>query len=272
MHIFILGVLLVGCFFTWIYWVTDGKISYSEILTCEIYLFFLYWFRHSSVWILTIMSGERCMSLIFPFKAKTFSTIRVAKIISALTIVFWGIFNFQLVFVRKTVKRSTQNPDGCAWHMSKKHYYYYMTLYNVFYSLLPCILIFICNMIIIFRLLLAKFRSKQSGQTSAVSKNAMNTSLMLLSVSVSFFILTSPIAIYYFIFLNYSAIQEMLYLTIYLYYTNHSCNALMYTVISSKFRREVKRCLCNTANTSSSEGSAYGHGNRIGPSDTNDSM
>ncbi len=196
------GVLFVGCFATWFYWVTNKQTSHAEIMTCQLNYYTFYWFRHASVWTLTIMTGEKMLSIIFPFKAKTFSTLKMAKIVSAIMVTFWGLFDFKWIFAVKTVKQSNQNPDGCERHMSKKLYNYFGTLNEVFYSLLPCILIFVFNITIIFKLLFAKFKSQQSNQTSAVSKTAMNTTLMLLSVSVSFLILTSPIAISYLIFLD----------------------------------------------------------------------
>ncbi len=121
--------------------------------------------------------------------------------------------------------------------LSQKYYHYYDILNETFYSLVPCILIFFFNLTIMFKLLITKFRSKQSNQTSAISKNAMNTTLLLLSVSISFLILTSLVAINYLIFLYYYAIQEITYLSTFLYYTNHSCNAVLYTMVSPKFRK-----------------------------------
>ncbi len=258
--------LLGGCFLAWIHWVTQGKISHSEIMTCQFFFYYFYFFRHSSVWILTVMSGERCLSLIFPLQAKTYSTIRMAKIVSTITIAFWLLSDIAWTFAVKTVPKTKQYQNGCKW--VKQHDYYMIVniLNNVFYSLLPCILIFLLNTIIICKLLYAKFKSQKSNQTSAVSKSAMSTTLMLLSVSVSFLILTTPVAVNFLVFRANYANPVLGYITTYLYYTNHSCNALMYTLLSPTFRREIKRFFCNTSIDESST-SSTGHGNRVGPSE-----
>ncbi len=268
MCIFISGVLLVGCFITWIYNVTDKKTSYSQIMSCQLYYFFFFWLRHSSVWILTLMTGEKTLSIIFPFKAKMFSNIKMAKIVSAVTLVCLAFFDLKWIFGVRTVKLSNKRPDGCDYHLSSESYDYFIIFDDIFYSLLPCILIFFFNLTIIFKLLHSKFRSKQSNQTSAMSKTAMSTTLMLLSVSITFTILTSPAAIGYLIFLDFSTMPEVLYhISIYLYYVNHSCNALMYTMLSPRFRREIKKSLCK-----SPENHNRGPRNRVGPSETRESQ
>ncbi len=242
-------------------------------MTCQLFYFSFNWFCHSSVWILTMMTADKAFVIIFPFKAKTFSTAKIAKIVSAITIGFWAIFDSQWMFTVKTVKQSNNNPDGCDYHMSKRHYDYYYTLDSVFYSLVPCSLIFFFNMTIIFKLLVIKFRSKQANQTSALSKSAMSTTLMLLSASITFTILTGPMAVNYVIFLDHYAIEEIGYLSVFLYYTNHACNAVMYTMLSPKFRKEIKKSLCIHGNRVSDENTTNvtGHGNRIGPSETRES-
>ncbi len=212
------------------------------------------------------MTAERSATILMPFNAKIFSTIKMAKIISGITVAVWGVYSSQWFFIVKTVKQTNQNPGGCIYVLSSNYYYYYEIFGNVFYSLLPCILIFIFNITIIVKLALAKMKSKESNQTSAVSKGAQNTTLMLLSASVTFSILTCPIAVYYFIFLDYYAIQEMRFLTIFLYYTNHSCNAVMYTMISPKFRREIKKSLCNYNIVDQSSASDNSFVNKVGPS------
>ncbi len=216
------------------------------------------------------MSGEKCLSVVFPFQAKMFSTIKNAKIGSSIAVAFWGIFHLQWLFLVKTVKRHDPNRHdrlSCEYLISRKYAHFYHLFDNVVYSLLPCMLIFLFNIIIIVKLALARHRSKHANQPSAVSKSAISTTLMLLSVSVTFCVLTCPIAVYYLIFLDYSAIIEMKNLTTFLYYTNHSFNAIMYTLISPRFRREIKKSPCRSFSSENSMSNA-GNGNKVGPSDT----
>ncbi len=265
----ILGVVLDDCFLIWINMVTDGRISPSEIITCQLYNYLYYWFSHASVWILTVMTGERAASILLPFKAQIFSTIKMAKIVSAITLLFWGLVDFQWIFACKTVEKTNQNPDGCDYPMSQKYYDLYAIFDNLCYSLLPGILIFTFNITIVVKLLSVKHRSQQANQTSAVSTSAMSTTVMLLSVSVSFTILTTPITVYYIIYRDWYAVPELYQLMMFLLYVNHSSNAVMYTLISPTFRRGVKRFFCKASSNENSMNSTSEtrHGNRVGPSE-----
>ena len=151
--------LLVGCFLTWIYWITGGEMSGSRIMSCQLYRYCLYGFRHASVWLLVIMTGERSLSILLPFRAKTFSTIKMAKTVSGITVLFWGIFHTQWFFLVKTVKRPNQNTLSCQYLVSAKYGHFYHLFDNVVYSLLPCILIFLFNIIIIVKLVFARRKS-----------------------------------------------------------------------------------------------------------------
>ncbi len=208
---------------------TDGRVHHTDFLPCQIVYYFLNIGFHASVWLLVCMTGEKCLAILFPFKAKTFSTIKVAKVVSGVIVGVWTIFHIQWFFIIEKVTN-----DGEIWcDYSKDINPKYLDFYDVFdhvvYSLLPCTLIFFLSIAIIIRLIMARSRSKQSNQTSTLSKSAVSTSVMLLSVSVTFTLLTIPSAVHYFYTFNSSPIYEFRIVTVFFYYTNHSCNALMYT-------------------------------------------
>ena len=100
---------------------------------------------------------------------------------------------------------------------------------------------FAANCLIIFKFMVAKWKSSQGGTESvhqALSKSATNGSAMLLTVSFAFIILTSPIVI------TYSITEDpphLLYgVTVILQYLNHSMNGVLYCISGSRFRQELK--------------------------------
>ena len=127
------------------------------------------------------------------------------------------------------------------------------------------------NIVIISKLVLARLKSTNSDQISTLSKNAVSTSVMLLSVSITFTILTIPwaiIDILLYIF-EYNVSKKVYVLGMVLFYTNHSCNALMYALLGKTFRREVIKFLCKIddgkSSNESTETRIMTRGNKVGP-------
>ena len=100
--------------------------------------------------------------------------------------------------------------------------------------------------------MIAKLRNRQSSDTEstsqALSKSATRGTVMLITVSVTFIVLTGPSA-----FSNaiggqkpHPIVQVVMNA---MQYLNHSINGILYCVVGSIFRREVMKILCYGRNT-----------------------
>ena len=88
--------------------------------------------------------------------------------------------------------------------------------------------------------MLAKLKNRQDGSESvnqALSKSAVKGSVMLLTLSFAFIILTGPICITYTITVDPPV--KVYGATVILVYLNHSINGVLYSISGSRFRHEL---------------------------------
>ena len=185
------------------------------------------------------MAVEKCIALYFPLQTKSICTVRNAKMISAAAAVMLFVFNVHLSFVRD----SKTDPNGiktCIWVLVPQSYkatYYQIDAF--LYSFIPLSVMFTANCLIIFKFMLAKLKNRNSGSESvnqALSKSAVKGSVMLLTISFAFVILTSPICIDNLM----KDPPRLLYgITVILQYLNHSINGVLYCITGSRFRQEL---------------------------------
>ena len=144
------------------------------------------------------MVVKKCIILYFPLQTKSICTVRNAKTISAAAAVMLFVFNVHLIFIRDL----RTDPDGkktCIWvrvPLNYKATYYQIDAF--LYSFIPLSVMFTANCLIIFKFMMAKLKNRNNGTRSvnqALSKSAVKGSVMLLTISFAFVILTSPICI-----------------------------------------------------------------------------
>ena len=186
-----------------------------------------------------IMSIEKCFALYFPLKTKSICTVGTAKKISLGTALVLSAFNAQLIYIYG-VKIDSNGKKSCTWiHISEVYKEIYLQIDAVLYSFLPLIVMCIVDCLLVSKFMIAKWRNRRGGSESvnqALSKSAIKGSVMLLSVSFAFIVLTAPIC--------YASITtdapSMVYgITVILQYLNHSINGLLYCITGSKFRQEL---------------------------------
>ena len=101
----------------------------------------------------------------------------------------------------------------------------------------------IVNCMIIFKFMLAKWQNRRGGTESvsqALSKSAVKGTVMLVTVSTAFIILTGPASLAVAIFGDDYPV--MVYgVTVLLQYLNHSINAVLYCISGSRFRNELMK-------------------------------
>ena len=126
-------------------------------------------------------------------------------------------------------------------------YDFYITFDSFLYSFGPSALMFITNFAIVFKFMRAKCKSDQNNSTESTSqalvKSATKGTAMVVTVSVTFLLLTAPGGVSnalkslvqlwtipeYRIFMNITS------------YLNHSINGVLYCIVGTRFRRELFR-------------------------------
>jgi len=137
----------------------------------------------------------------------------------------------------------------------EKHPFYYDNIYtkwDIFhafiYGAIPFVIIFISNVVILLRLSIFRNQSlvkseKLPGESKADKMRNFQLTVMLLTVSFAFLLLTSPVSIYMAAFYENIARPriEREYIKVvlrYIGYVNNAINFYLYMVLSSEFRRE----------------------------------
>ena len=103
------------------------------------------------------------------------------------------------------------------------------------------------NSAIIFKFLKAKMTSKVALGTQstnqALSRTATRGTLMLVTVSVTFMVLTSPMAVASFMHKRFHPLVQLLVLII-PNFVNHSINGVLYCIVGTRFRKELLNVIC----------------------------
>ena len=118
----------------------------------------------------------------------------------------------------------------------------------VLYSCGPFVLMFITNVLIVFKFMTAKCKSNSTESTNqALSKAATRGTAMVVTVSVTFLILTGPSAVHSVFYKWYSLRDNLPLYRAFMnltQYLNHSINGVLYIMVGSKFRMEVIKIFC----------------------------
>ena len=235
-----------GAFTTWIAYLTKLKMDPDTWTDCKLGYFLFYFFRHYSSSLLAVMCIEKFFALYFPLKAKSICTIKTAKWACLLTALIFGIYNLQLfiIFGKHT---TITGISYCTWvRVPASYVTIYYHIESVLYSFGPFTIMVIANVAIIYKFMMAKWRNRQGSSTEstsqALSKAATKGTAMLITVSVTFIMLTGPSAISVAIKSSAHPIQKVV-INI-MQYLNHSINGILYCVIGSRFRKEVVKIVC----------------------------
>ena len=193
-----------------------------------------------------ILTVEKCFALYFPLKGKIVCTLKNAKKISAGTALVFLAFDAQFLFLydAKTTSNGQKLCDGVR--VSKDYWAYFDKIDSFLYSFIPLSVMLIANCLIILKFVLAKWKNRHGDTGSvnqAMSKSAVRGTVMLLTVSIAFIVLTSPVCIAISVpglpktFRTVAGILQNL---------NHSINGVLYCITGSRFRQELKNLFsCN---------------------------
>ena len=193
--------------------------------------------------LIILMSIEKCFAVYFPLKSKIVCTIKTAKWSTGITGVTLAGYNLQWFVVMESGITEWSDDYICI-----KNEYYYPTLDildSAFYSFVPFALMSLTNFAIVFKFMTAKCQNNLTESTNqALVKSATRGTAMVVSVSVTFILLTAPTAVsealfgWYPLRHNFPLLRAF---AIFTHYLNHSINSLLYCIAGSRFRKEVFR-------------------------------
>ena len=235
-----------GCFVYWVKYLTRDKEDPRTWTDCKLDYFLYHFGRHYSSTLLVLMSLEKCFAVYFPLKSKTVCTVKTAKWLTGIFGIVLGGHDVMFFFLKKAQIDKTSGYMICVVNADfRKVDDFYITFDSFLYSFGPSILMFITNFAIVFKFMSAKCRSESNRSTSstnqALVKSATRGTAMVVTVSVTFLLLTAPISVYsasptWTPLFQHPLFRAYMYLSEYL---NHSINGILYCIVGSRFRREM---------------------------------
>ena len=243
LHVDIAVILWSGCFVFWIEILTRNGIN-PAWTDCKLAYFLIYFGGQYSSMLLVLISVAKCFAVYFPLKSKAVCTVRTAKWATGIVGIILIAYNLQW-FIRV----EWSNHYTCV---STKYFHDSLDFIDAFlYSFGPSVVMFVTNFAIAFRFIRAKCERNHSSPTEsinqALSKSATRGTAMVVTVSVTFLILTAPYSLHFALDGWYSLADTFpLYRAFmnFTLYLNHSINCILYCIVGSRFRDELIKIFC----------------------------
>ena len=243
LYLHLVVILWTGCLTGWLTFLTRRQVDMRRWTDCKLFYFLFGFGRHYSSMLLVLMSIEKCFAVYFPLKSKTLCTVKTAKWATGIVGVILAAYNSVYFFIVKSAKGNGRY--GCLW--IGNFTVIERIVDSVLYSFGPFALMFITNFAIVFKFIRAKCNQSNATESpnQALAKSATRGTAMVVTVSVTFLILTAPTAVHLALphviqLQNNPRYRAFMNLTQYL---NHSINGVLYCVVGSKFRMELVKIL-----------------------------
>ena len=225
-------------------WTFDPR-QYTD---CKLTFFLLYFFRHYSSSVLVLMALEKFFALYFPLRSKSVCTVKTAKWATGSAGVVFFAFNTQyLVLYHGRFKNGVYS----CFVSNLNHRKILDRFDSVIYSFGTFTIMFLVNSAIIYKFINAKRESTQNSTSEstsqALSKYALRGTAMVLTVSIMFIVLTTPVAIDQITARKLTPYPLYYVFMVSMQYLNHSINGFLYCIVGTKFRQELcklLKCCC----------------------------
>ena len=180
------------------------------------------------------MCLEKCFALYVPLKAKSICTVKTAKWLTAIVGIVLASYNVvYLLFYKSVSKKSCK----------VSHKQILDRIDSVLYSFGPFVIMLIANTAIVYKFMRVKCQnaSKNTSQSTNQSlyKSATRGTAMVIAVSLTFIILTSPVALDNATGSRLASNPLYYVFMVIMQYLNHSVNSVLYCVVGSKFRTKL---------------------------------
>ena len=222
-----------------IYGVTNAEVRTITWTDCKLAHFCWYFCQDYSSALLVMMSVEKFIVVYFPLKTKNICTVKTAKWACLVAAIVFALFESQFFLIVEA--REWNGYTYCYFTVVSDGYALtYNQIDSALYSFAPFAIMALTNTAIIYKYIKAKRAVKRGTESTnqALSKSAMRGTAILITVSLTFIILTGPVSIYYSIVKRTT--DSLIYVVLHLpKYLNHGINGLMYCIAGSKFRHEL---------------------------------
>ncbi|XP_076467601.1 putative G-protein coupled receptor 139 [Babylonia areolata] len=249
-------------------WVRRGfgvDVRLLHTVVCKVHKWLVYSVNTTSAWLVTSVTVQRTMAVLWPHRMRIVCTVRRTWIVIAALVVTAFAIDFHLV-----PGSEISSANGCDTDPAGLYRYFYVHIFTwvdmCVSSLLPFVILFVCDVILSFTLFKATSStatfladhavSAASGNSTHHSdirrKAASRTTVMILTLSGTFFLLTMPVCVFLIWYqhaFNYSQqdpqasarVELATAVTFMLWYTNSSINFFLYCMTGTKFRKECWR-------------------------------
>ena len=145
-----------------------------------------------SSWIITIVAIERCLVVLFPFKAKNFSNRKKAKITSMIIILVNVLFASPDVFTAININSNRGCPSQPMFRFYEVNIRF--TLMGILTSYLPLTIIILCNVLLIWKIAAAKHarKSLSAGKQNQTGYDITKFTTAAVVMCLTFLFLTAP--------------------------------------------------------------------------------
>ena len=157
--------------------------------------------------------------------------------------IVFAVFDGQYFFIIESYDRGDH--ISCRYTgVSGEYVATYFRIDSTLYSFAPFAIMGCTNIAIIYKFIQAKMAVKCGTESTnqALSKSAMRGTAILITVSVTFMILTGPGSIYYSLATSADQITKLIFLL--MEALNHSVNSVMYCIVGTRFRQELFDLIC----------------------------
>ena len=222
---------------------------------CKIVIYMMNALLFSSVWLVVLMTGERVVAITWPLKAMAWLSVKRAKLMVVAIYVTTAAFNSAYLVVTTSMYQGGFAICSVLGDQTGFFNKIWLPLEVSIVTYIPQILIFLLNVSMILKI--KEARRKQAELRVESQENSGQVTAMLLTVSIAFFLLTSPYALFLILVKQgiwdymatpYSYSVYLLINTILrlLADLNHCVNFLLYVASGRSFRKEIgKLCLCS---------------------------
>ena len=203
------------------------------------------------------MAIEKLFALYFPLKSKTVCTVKTAKWVTGVTALIFFSYDVQYLILYKSVK--TNAGGYCIIH-NRKYFRILDRVDSIIYSFGTFTIMLLVNSAIIAKFMKAKCQAIMQNSTEstsqALNKYATKGTAMVVTVSITFIVLTAPVGIDQVMGRKLTPYPLYFVFMISMQYLNHSINGVLYCIVGTKFREELLKlfkCHRNTAFPSTQE-------------------
>ena len=206
----------------------------------------------SSVWLVVMMTTERLLAVVWPLRITVWVNISRARIAVAVNYLIWLITN-SIYLLMVTSESATGGRYRCSLEPQYEHFFnkIWAVIDMSLYAFVSQTLVLFLNVIIITYIRRARRQQKHIREQQDSGEGSSQVTAMLLSVSITFLMLTCPYSIFYIgdrrglwedgASPRRYAIHSLIYTCFrVLAEFNHCVNFLLYVTTGKAFREELK--------------------------------